>query len=443
MTEAQKWSNLEVLAAEIDTFAAILLSDAGPAPVPTLAPRDASWLGMRAHWAPSYECGGGGSRGEDNCYFMFAASNGNGSGIVTFHFPQELLVVGNLTVAGMVADAGRHIPVVKNEFNDSFERLDVRVYRALLKPTANREEVAETRVDSRLPEGTLEQVAIAAPAATAQKSDDSDGTAASAATTVTADVRSAGHGYSSVIAGHDGRTRHPLKTDIATAVYDSGADLTGSWRLFVDDEELLNMSRSVHRKYGQFAKFDGNPVAVGALYGSVLRTADGGYAMYHECGDTVCFSNSSDGIVWTNPKLGKEIRGGQYGPRNVLLARQGSAEKPNQRCTAAMGTLAKTAPGCTDTQPSVLYTPWESNAKYQMYNFVSLLSCIFTLAMPVNQNLGLSLRWFMQRRTRWRGVGRRRRRAASTRRWRRRARPPTAGSRQPAAAAGGCRHVPT
>jgi hypothetical protein len=232
---------------------------------------------------------------------------------------------------------------------------------------------------------------------------------------------------------------------VPAMTFDGGADLTGPWRLFVDDEELLNMSSSVHRKYGQFEKFDGNPVAVGALYGSVLRTADGGYAMYHECGDTVCFSNSSDGIVWTNPKIGKEIQGGQYGPRNVLLARQGSAEKPNQRCTAAMGTLAKTAPGCTDTQPSVLYTPWESNAKYQMYNFVSLLSCIFTLAMPVNQNLGRSLRWFMQRRTRRRGVGRRRRRAASTRRWRRRARQPAAGSRsrQPAAAAGGCRHVPT
>jgi hypothetical protein len=156
---------------------------------------------------------------------------------------------------------------------------------------------------------------------------------------------------------------------VPAMTFDGGADLTGPWRLFVDDEELLNMSSSVHRKYGQFEKFDGNPVAVGALYGSVLRTADGGYAMYHECGDTVCFSNSSDGIVWTNPKLGKEIRGGQYGPRNVLLARQGSAEKPNQRCTAANGTLAKTAPGCTDTQPSVLYTPWESSATYQMYNF--------------------------------------------------------------------------
>ena len=149
----------------------------------------------------------------------------------------------------------------------------------------------------------------------------------------------------------------------------------------------------MQRKYGQFEKFAGNPVMNGSLYGTVLRTADGGYSMYHQCATTICFANSSDGIVWTQPKgLVK-----QFGPKqDVLLTRLGSADQPNQQCTAALGavpTSTSTSPrrhdvgaeigcntsrwtcGCVDVQPSVLYTPWESkrNATFQMFNFVSIL----------------------------------------------------------------------
>ena len=152
--------------------------------------------------------------------------------------------------------------------------------------------------------------------------------------------------------------------------YESGADLTGSWRLFVDDDELANMSSSVQRKYGQFTKHADNPVMNGSLYGSVLRTADGGFAMYHECATTVCFANSTDGITWAQPT--GEVKK-QFGTKaDVLLTRLGSADKPNQLCTAALGCLpAKTCvpAECRDTQPSVLYTPFEKNATYQMFNF--------------------------------------------------------------------------
>ena len=109
----------------------------------------------------------------------------------------------------------------------------------------------------------------------------------------------------------------------------------------------------------------------GALYGTVLRTAEGGYTMWHECGTSVCYANSSDGKTWSQPKgLDKQ----QFGAKsNALLTRAGSADKPSQRCSAALGTLAKTASGCRDTQPSVLFTPWESaNSTFQMYNFVRL-----------------------------------------------------------------------
>ena len=163
----------------------------------------------------------------------------------------------------------------------------------------------------------------------------------------------------------------PLKTDDSdAAAYDSGADLTGPWRLFVDDDEVLNRSSSVQRKYGQFAKHASNPVMNGSLHGSVLRTAGGGFAMYHECGTTVSFANSTDGIAWMQPT--GEVKK-QFGTKaDVLLTRLGSADKANQKCTAALGCLpAKSCvpAECRDTQPSVLYTPWERNATFQMFNF--------------------------------------------------------------------------
>lgn len=40
----------------------------------------------------------------------------------------------------------------------------------------------------------------------------------------------------------------------------SPADLTGPWQLFVDDERVQNMSKTVRRRYHQFTKHAGNPV---------------------------------------------------------------------------------------------------------------------------------------------------------------------------------------
>ena len=37
-------------------------------------------------------------------------------------------------------------------------------------------------------------------------------------------------------------------------------DLTGSWQLFVDDERVQNMSKTVRRRYHQFTKHAANPV---------------------------------------------------------------------------------------------------------------------------------------------------------------------------------------
>ena len=99
------------------------------------------------------------------------------------------------------------------------------------------------------------------------------------------------------VKGATGSVKTGMKTDDSL-----GADLTGPWHLFVDDDELLNRSSSVVRKYSQMDKFGSNPVLEGALYGTVLRTTEGGYAMWHECGTSVCYANSSDGKTWSQPK---------------------------------------------------------------------------------------------------------------------------------------------
>ena len=42
------------------------------------------------------------------------------------------------------------------------------------------------------------------------------------------------------------------------------ADLTGPWEMFVDDEQIQNMSDSVRRRYHQFTKHTSNPVLTDA-----------------------------------------------------------------------------------------------------------------------------------------------------------------------------------
>ena len=54
------------------------------------------------------------------------------------------------------------------------------------------------------------------------------------------------------VKGATGSVKTGMKTDDSL-----GADLTGPWHLFVDDDELLNRSSSVVRKYSQMDKFSG------------------------------------------------------------------------------------------------------------------------------------------------------------------------------------------
>lgn len=98
-------------------------------------------------------------------------------------------------------------------------------------------------------------------------------------------------------------------------------DLSGPWRLFVDDHAVAEKSGIV-RTYHPFVKHAGNPVLVGDkpweagivyLYGTVLPNETGtGYRMWYAClpkidnydGSHTLYATSTDGITWTKPNLG-------------------------------------------------------------------------------------------------------------------------------------------
>ena len=134
-------------------------------------------------------------------------------------------------------------------------------------------------------------------------------------------------------------------------------DLTGPWRLFVDDYPVAE-SRNVTRTYHPFDKYEGNPVLVGDkpweggdiyLYGTVLPSEDGtGYRMWYQTlpftegeKNHVLYATSQDGIHWEKPDLGIVERHGST-DNNILLA---SGEDGEMRGGSFM--------------PSVIHRPWD------------------------------------------------------------------------------------
>ena len=153
-------------------------------------------------------------------------------------------------------------------------------------------------------------------------------------------------------------------------------DLTGPWRLFVDDYPVAAKS-NITRSYHQFAKYVKEPANPGLViranqdylspwegtciyvYGSVLpNETGGGYRMwYHSLpgdGDyyRLLYATSQDGIAWTKPPLGIVSWGGSTA-NNIFIRR-----------------------GKRDHIPSVIHTPWDSNPsrKYRMLNFDGVAS---------------------------------------------------------------------
>ncbi len=139
----------------------------------------------------------------------------------------------------------------------------------------------------------------------------------------------------------------------------SPGDLTGHWRLFVDDEWIADRTH-VDRVYHAFNKHADNPVLIadqpweGAatyLYGTVLPSENGtGYRMWYHSWDgeyRILYATSPDGIQWLKPNLGLvDYQGSRK--NNILLRRTHE-----------------------DHTPQVIHTPWETdpNRRYKMINF--------------------------------------------------------------------------
>ena len=101
-----EWRLLSTVAAEIDKFAPVLLSDEGAAPAPTLAQAGArrqmklgetgnasenpSWLAARARWMASAAVGP--LQGGDD-YYLFVANDGNGRGKVRFTLDRSVTAI--------------------------------------------------------------------------------------------------------------------------------------------------------------------------------------------------------------------------------------------------------------------------------------------------------------------------------------------------------------
>ena len=91
-----KWAALVNIAAEIDAFAPILLSDEGAAPLPTISMLieaaggpTPTWLAARARWAANTTAGS-----TQNDYYLFVVNDGNGCGLVTFSNPSSIGDIG-------------------------------------------------------------------------------------------------------------------------------------------------------------------------------------------------------------------------------------------------------------------------------------------------------------------------------------------------------------
>jgi len=126
-------------------------------------------------------------------------------------------------------------------------------------------------------------------------------------------------------------------------------DLTGPWRLFVDDEIIADKGNVV-RTYHAFEKHADNPILVADkpwegtaayVYGTVLPAEDGdGYRMwYHSWAGEyrMLYATSTDGLRWAKPELGLVEYAGSKA-NNILFRR--THENHN---------------------PQVIHTPWDGD----------------------------------------------------------------------------------
>ena len=118
-----QWNILTAIAAEIEHYAEVLLSDAGAAPAVAISSYNSSsqlppsWLKARARW------------GDDRNFYLFVCNDGNGAGRVRFTLGKGVAIgKGGVTVVS--TSPPRQLDFTsKFEFSDDVEALDIVVYR--------------------------------------------------------------------------------------------------------------------------------------------------------------------------------------------------------------------------------------------------------------------------------------------------------------------------
>ena len=118
---ATEWKHLCTLAAEIDHFAPVLLSDAAPHTTATLGSTEPlSWIATRSHWANVSS-----DADVEKVMYVFVVNDGGGEGVVSF-------ALGGGHTAGSVSVVSesphRAVDVIQGGFSDSNPRLGVLVY---------------------------------------------------------------------------------------------------------------------------------------------------------------------------------------------------------------------------------------------------------------------------------------------------------------------------
>jgi beta-D-xylosidase 4 len=138
-----EWARLSTIAAEIDRFAPMLLSDAAPATKVTVGSGQAViWLATRSHWAQT-----GTETGTEKQMYVFAVNDGNGGGLASFalgggYKASSVHVVSESPTRTIKAEPG-------GGFSDTVQRLDVAVYQVNCSKSASPLKTDDTNDGSR------------------------------------------------------------------------------------------------------------------------------------------------------------------------------------------------------------------------------------------------------------------------------------------------------
>jgi hypothetical protein len=118
-----QWARLSTIAAEVERFAPVLLSDAGPAPAVTVLNTTGGvpgWVATREQWDDA----------DASALWIFAANDGNGGGAVSFILGGGLLATGgSVEVVSETPVRSIALKAGSDRFVDASHTMHVAVYK--------------------------------------------------------------------------------------------------------------------------------------------------------------------------------------------------------------------------------------------------------------------------------------------------------------------------